>query len=59
MTFFKKIVLGIAIGAAPLVLAGCYGVSHQPDDGASLLPPPAALDVEPVAGLQTIPREQQ
>ena len=58
MKCLKKILLGIAVGAASLVLAGCYGVPHRPMEGASLRNPPT-FDAEPVAGLETIDREKQ
>jgi hypothetical protein len=58
MKCLKKILLGVAVGAASMVLAGCYGVPHQMLEGPSLKNPPT-VDAEPVAGLETVGREKQ
>ena len=60
MTILKKLFLLIAVGLAPIVLAGCYGApmpdrSFMPDDAGNL----PTLDAAPVAGLQTIAHEKQ
>jgi hypothetical protein len=57
MKCLKKILLGVAVGAVSMVMAGCYGVPHQSLDQASLETPPT-LDAEPLAGLETIDPEK-
>jgi hypothetical protein len=69
MKCLKKIFLGIAIGAAPLVLAGCYGMQHRegmlPSHGspAGELEPVDLVEVTddsaPTPGLQTIPSKDR
>ena len=53
MKILKKLFLLIAVGLAPIVLAGCYGMQASYLNEEPLDNPPA-LDAEPIAGLQTV-----
>jgi hypothetical protein len=58
MKCLKKILLGIAVGTVSMVLAGCYGTPHKELAAVSLKNQPTVAP-EPVAGLETVDREEQ